>query len=210
MGWPFKLTLQGLLLEGKDREKAKAKYELQGEELERKLLDLDYDNTSIEYKRKSLFLDFKYAKLTQKQYDAKFIQLTFPDENSVEYKKAALELRLENGEISELDYAKELATLNNEPWVVYKDYGIEEVEGKTGFWFEFDWNSVFIEKLVSEGYEGATEEQIVKRWYAELCRVVAIEEGMALDLFGDGSDDETTQLKSIKRRDIDDSFSEYS
>jgi hypothetical protein len=174
MKWPFKLTLKGMLLDGKDRERAQAKYELTGKDLEQKLLDLDFDN-----------------------------------KDSIEYKKALLELQLKYADISKIAYSKQIASLNNEPWVAYKDYNLEEVEGRTGFWFELDWNDIFIEKLKSEGYEGVNDEHIVRRWYAELCRVVALEEGLALDLFGDALDDEVNS-KGVRRRDLDDNFSEYS
>ncbi len=172
MAWPFNLTPRGILLEGKDRERAKARYELSGEELDRALLAIDYN-----------------------------------DKESREYKKAALELDKKYAKISDLEYAKQIATLNDEPWVAYKDYGLEETNGHTGFWFEFDWNDIFLRKLREEGYEGTTDEMVVRKWYAELCRTVALEEGLALDLFGEEGE-ETGQ--GIRKKFNDDGTVNYS
>lgn len=163
---PFRLTLRGLLLSGKDRDKAEAIHTLTGQELERRLLDIEHaDKESNEYKLKTLELDRKYDKIT------------------------------------ELDYEKEKATVLDEPWVGYRDYGLETKDDKTGFWFEFDWNQAFITKLKSEGYEGTSDEQLVRKWYAELCRVVALDEGLNLDLF-DGEQD-ASGGPSRKKRNAD-------
>ena len=45
---PFGLTLSGLLLKGKDRERARIEYELSGRDKEISLLLLDYDNAELQ------------------------------------------------------------------------------------------------------------------------------------------------------------------
>jgi hypothetical protein len=42
--------------------------------------------------------------------------------------------------------------------------------------FELDWNHEFISMLKNNGYHGSTEEEIVNRWFTELCKTVASEE----------------------------------
>lgn len=166
--WPFKLTPKGMLLEGKDLEKAKARYNLEGEELERTLLELEYD-----------------------------------DKEDVDYKKAILEIDKAHDKIEPLEYEKQKATLNNEPWVAYRDYGLEEQDGRTGFWFDFDWNNIFIQKLRDEGYEAVDDEALIKKWYAELCRVVALDEGLAMDMFEDDENVEEVGSGIRKRKNSD-------
>ncbi|NJO60949.1 MAG: hypothetical protein HC836_22645 [Richelia sp. RM2_1_2] len=170
MKWPFKLTLSNLILKGKTKELARAQHELKGEELDKKLLDLEHDDKStVDYMLKVLELDKKYNAIT------------------------------------EFEYEKQKATLKNEPWVGYRDYGLEKTDDKTGFWFEFDWNSAFVDQLKREGYDGVSDEQIVQRWYAELCRTVAIEEGLALDLFS-SEEEKQPNVRKIRK---DDGMVEY-
>ena len=47
---------------------------------------------------------------------------------------------------------------------------------RNGF-FELDWNKYFIEQLRQDGYgfEGDTDEQIVDRWFRELCANVVVD-----------------------------------
>jgi len=49
---------------------------------------------------------------------------------------------------------------------------------RNGF-FELDWNEYFIKELRINGYNGATEEEIVDAWFKELCGNVAKDEGVA-------------------------------
>ena len=49
---------------------------------------------------------------------------------------------------------------------------------RNGF-FELDWNEYFIKELRINGYNGATEEEIVDAWFKELCGNVAQSDGVA-------------------------------
>jgi hypothetical protein len=50
---------------------------------------------------------------------------------------------------------------------------------RNGF-FELDWNELFVLKLKQEGYgfDGDLDEEIVDRWFRELCANVVTDEGM--------------------------------
>lgn len=97
----------------------------------------------------------------------------------------ALEARLRNGELTQHQYEKELATLRGEPWVVVLSLDIS-TEGAQQGSFELDWNDLFVEELEKSGYGPApSPEQIVNQWFTELCRNVALE---AYDGVGDYSE----------------------
>jgi hypothetical protein len=206
--WPFSFTPAGLGLQGKDRERAEAYYYYSGEDLERKLNDINHEPGAAEHVKTSREIDVKYNKLSSEEMKyAKLLEHHNSDTSSNEYKLGKLDLDFEYRKISQIEYDKQKATLLNEPWVGYRDYKLEkDAHGKTGLWFEFDWNELFVEQLKTEGYVGKTDEEIIRKWYGELCRAVALEEGMALDLF----DDEEEASKKIKRDKIDEDRSKYS
>lgn len=77
---------------------------------------------------------------------------------------------------------KERATKKGEPWVDVIDFKINEDNIRNGF-FELDWNDHFIVQLRNEGYglEGDPEEEIVERWYRDICAHVAAEEDIPMN-----------------------------
>ena len=74
--------------------------------------------------------------------------------------------------------AKEQATKNKEPYVAVLDTHLNSENPRNGF-FELDWNSYFIDKLKMNGYRGETDEEVVNRWFVELCSNIAKEEQIA-------------------------------
>jgi hypothetical protein len=81
-----------------------------------------------------------------------------------EAKKAA-----EEAELAKLS-PKERATRKKEPWVGVLDTHVNKDNIRNGF-FELDWNDHFVLKLKQEGYgaDGDKDEEIVDRWFRELC-----------------------------------------
>jgi hypothetical protein len=77
-------------------------------------------------------------------------------------------------------------------------------DGVGRFEFELDWNEIFVEGLVEDGWEGITDDQIVNSWFDEVCRQMISEE----------SEDEPSSnmlpFKRTLRNKIDDDKSEYS
>jgi hypothetical protein len=65
---------------------------------------------------------------------------------------------------------KERATRKDEPWVGVLETHVNKDNIRNGF-FELDWNEQFVLKLRQEGYgaDGDREEEIVDRWFRELC-----------------------------------------
>lgn len=77
---------------------------------------------------------------------------------------------------------KQLATRKKEPWVGVVDFKINDENIRNGF-FELDWNEYFIVQLKNEGYgyDGDPDEEIVERWYRDICAHVAAESGIQME-----------------------------
>jgi hypothetical protein len=71
---------------------------------------------------------------------------------------------------------KERASRKKEPWVGVLDTHINQDNIRNGF-FELDWNDEFVLKLKQEGYgaDGDKDEEIVDRWFRELCANVVVD-----------------------------------
>jgi hypothetical protein len=71
---------------------------------------------------------------------------------------------------------KERATHKKEPWVGVLNTHINQDNIRNGF-FELDWNEPFVLKLKQEGYgfDGDKDEEIVDRWFRELCANVVVD-----------------------------------
>ncbi len=71
---------------------------------------------------------------------------------------------------------KERATRKKEPWVGVLNTHVNKDNIRNGF-FELDWNEHFVLQLKQEGYgaDGDKEEEIVDRWFRELCANVVVD-----------------------------------
>ena len=71
---------------------------------------------------------------------------------------------------------KERATRKQEPWVGVIETHVNKDNVRNGF-FELDWNDLFVLKLKQEGYgeDGDKDEEIVDRWFRELCANVVVD-----------------------------------
>ena len=81
----------------------------------------------------------------------------------------------EQEELAKLN-PKERATRRKEPWVGVLETHINKDNIRNGF-FELDWNEHFVLKLKQEGYgeDGDRDEEIVDRWFRELCANVVVD-----------------------------------
>lgn len=70
--------------------------------------------------------------------------------------------------------AKELATERGEPWVNIESIELDPENIGNGA-FELDWNEFFVAKLIRSGYKGNDDQQIVDRWFQDICRHVVLE-----------------------------------
>lgn len=92
----------------------------------------------------------------------------------IEAEKAAA-LALEQEELAKLS-PKDRANRKKEPWVAVLNTHVNKENIRNGF-FELDWNEHFIVKLKQDGYgaDGDPEEEIVDRWFRELCANVVVD-----------------------------------
>ena len=70
--------------------------------------------------------------------------------------------------------AKEIATENGEPWVNVLNVELDPDNIGNGA-FELDWNEEFIKKLWKAGYRDEEENDMVDRWFQDVCRQVVLE-----------------------------------
>jgi hypothetical protein len=108
--------------------------------------------------------DLENAKLALEEAQAK----------QIEAEKAA-SLALEQEELAKLT-PKERANRKKEPWVGVLNTHVNSENVRNGF-FELDWNEHFVLKLKQEGYgaDGDPDEEIVDRWFRELCANVVVD-----------------------------------
>jgi hypothetical protein len=92
----------------------------------------------------------------------------------IEAEKAA-SLAQEQEELARLS-PKERANRKKEPWIGVLNTHINKESVRNGF-FELDWNEHFVLKLKQEGYgaDGDNDEEIVDRWFRELCANVVVD-----------------------------------
>ena len=104
--------------------------------------------------------------------------------------------------------AKEKATQAGEPYinVISMDLNPDNIhEGA----FELDWNSLFITQLVKAGYmkkKEDTDQDIVDRWFQDVCRTIALE--MYEQRIADP--DNRNDMRTIHNKDLGDGRTEVS
>lgn len=149
---------------GKTLAIAKAEYELTGENLDRRLIEINIEDKT-EQTIQLLKVDLKYDHISEEDFDRKVIKSTVNDEPEQAIQLFKIDLKYNH--ISKDKYEKEVATLKDEPWVgvIHSEYNPRE--GTNGFSFELDWNNKFVEYLAKNGYTGATPEHIVEQWFED-------------------------------------------
>ena len=100
----------------------------------------------------------------------------------------------EQEELSKLN-PKERANRRKEPWVGVLNTHVNKDNVRNGF-FELDWNDQFVLQLKQEGYgaDGDKDEEIVDRWFRELCANVVVDGD-----YGGPVDTGVIDIQSVKR-----------
>jgi len=106
---------------------------------------------------------------------------------------------------------KEIATQAGEPYVAILSVDVDPNNINNGS-FELDWNDRFLVNLVKAGYkkkETDTDNDIVDRWWTQVCRNVVLE---TYDQFrADPTNREADLMRpTLNRRDLGDGRSEIS
>lgn len=95
---------------------------------------------------------------------------------------------------------KEIATKRKEPWVDVISFKVNKQNIRNGF-YELDWNEYFILELKREeyGFDGDPDEEIVARWFRDVCINAAAAEGINMDARATGYLNVTDFNRSIGR-----------
>jgi hypothetical protein len=90
---------------------------------------------------------------------------------------------------------KDRATKLKEPWVGVLNTHVNKDNIRNGF-FELDWNDDFVLKLKQEGYgfDGDADEEIIDRWFRELCANVVVDGD-----FGGAVNTGVIDIKTVKK-----------
>ena len=107
---------------------------------------------------------------------------------------AAAERAKEAEEVAKLS-TKDRATKLKDPWVGVLNTHVNKDNIRNGF-FELDWNDEFVLKLKQEGYgfDGDKDEEIIDRWFRELCANVVVDGD-----FGGAVNTGVIDIQSVKR-----------
>lgn len=103
--------------------------------------------------------------------------------------------------------AKEKATQAGEPYVNILSVEIDPNNVQAGS-FELDWNSMFITQLVKAGYmkkKEDTDQDIVDRWFSDVCRNVVLELYQQQQ-----ADPENRDTRNVRTRDLGNGRTEVS
>jgi hypothetical protein len=106
----------------------------------------------------------------------------------------ALKVVQEQEEAAKLS-PKDRATRKKEPWVGVLNTHVNKENVRNGF-FELDWNEHFVLQLKQEGYgtNDDPDEEIVDRWFRELCANVVVDGD-----FGGPVNTGTIDIQSVKK-----------
>lgn len=76
--------------------------------------------------------------------------------------------------IAKIAIEKEEATRKHEPYIaiINMDVDYDHLDGGS---FEFEWNEVFIARLLKAGYQGKTDADLIDQWFNNVCRHVVLE-----------------------------------
>lgn len=199
---PFRLLPGSWGLSGKVYEEAEACYCYIGEGLDRRLVEINHRNDPSTLRVKLLGVDLRYGHIDAFEYDQRMLEVNGPPDDrelsKVELKHgriteadydlkmasldhpegkerdlAVLASKLRHGQISKLIHDKEEATLTEMPWIGIIDQGFDLDKGVNGVYFEFDWNSFWIDYLRLNGYGGQDENVIVEQWFQDVCQATA-------------------------------------
>ena len=93
---------------------------------------------------------------------------------------------------------KERANRRKEPWVGVLETHVNKDNVRNGF-FELDWNDLFVLKLKQEGYgeDGDKDEEIIDRWFRELCANVVVDGD-----FGGPVNTGVIDIKTVKKNNL--------
>lgn len=189
--WPYSWGLTGV-----DREVAKAKYYLDGEQLDIKLANLRL--TGKELQRELLSINHKYGHVTDYAFEKQIAEYDFTDGIAKELYLKDVDLKYDF--ITQLEYDKAVATIRKQPWVNINKIELDENNVSLGN-LELDWNEFFIEELHKHGFVSKDEDECVNLWLSTLCKNIALEEFAGMGSLDDLDDENETRQRTLPKKD---------
>lgn len=169
---------------GKMRELAEAEYYLDGEDLERRRIEINVaDRSPKDLKLATLDLDLKYKKISEEFHEREKVAITIEDEKERDIALLAVDKKY--GKITDAEYDKQVAGVKDEPYIrvveIVTDPGKPSYGG-----IIFDYNEAFVLYLEEHGYGPHPDsDDTINEWFNDLCKNVALE---AFDGLGDFAD----------------------
>ncbi len=118
-------------------------------------------------------LQWAHGHITERDYQIAVAKIMIPE--GVDLELELLEIDFNLGLIEQQPYEKKVADVKGEPYICVLNSEYNPDEKLNGLFFEFDWNDKWIEELRAAGYTGFTEDQIIQRWFTDVCRGVVQE-----------------------------------
>lgn len=166
---PFSWTPASWGLRGESRKLAEIEYNYRNDphELERQKAYLaNLDETALEMRL--LEIDYNYGLMEEYDYLRRGIEIQVKDPTMQQME--LIKLDIETGKIERPAGEKQIANLLGEPWVSVVNDNLDLTDGPNGFYFEFDWNENWIKMLRAHGYRGLTDEDVMEKWFTDVCR----------------------------------------
>lgn len=169
--FPFWLMPGSWGLDGDTRELAEIDYYYTG-------LDHGIRRLGVLHKHNTNQYNYEVAKLKHSHElisDNELLRASIPvTEDETEKAIMLAKADLNDGEISQNEHDKRVATAKGESWVNILRIDTAKEKPSVGS-VELDWNDYFVAELKEAGYEGLNDEAIVDQWLNELCRNIAVE-----------------------------------
>lgn len=197
---PFSFMPASWGLQGESRKIAESEYNFDGEDLEIALAKIKFGETSPEFERALVAIEYEYGLLTESQYDYKLLACSGKDELQTKIATVALDCKYQK--ISESEMEKQIATLEDRPYVNVLSMGVNQDNAVEGY-FELDWNEKFV-ALISPNFKGTSDEDIVNQWFNAICNVMRMQQEADRD-YGLIDDDDVTynDIRTRMSRDND-------
>lgn len=164
---PFRWLPASWGLSGKSYDEAEARYSLEGLELELRLAEINNDGAAL--MKAQADINKNWGLISEYDWMRQHI-LAETIDNETNREVELIKLDMEFDVIDKRAGEKKIAALLKEPWVSIVEEGLDQTQGPNGFFFVFDWNEHWIEMLRAAGYEGDSEDELMEKWFTDVCR----------------------------------------
>lgn len=166
---PFWLTVNGLILKGKEREIAKIRHEIKNDGFtqETMILNVEFDSPLLQqlntYKLKKLEIEKKYNKIDEYEYEYESSNILNADKSEEDLKCLQLIIKQKYGKIDNMEFHKQFNDIKRKPFVALKS-NYDETADPDNMEIEVVYNRTFVEQLSKRGLPASSEEELIDQW----------------------------------------------